>query len=163
MTNAKNWKPEGIHTVTPSLVVKGGAAAVEFYKKALGAVEGHRMADPSGAIMHTELKIGDSIVFLSDEFPSMGQCKSPQTLNGVSMGINLYVQDCDALFQQAVNAGAKPTMPPQDMFWGDRFGQFTDPFGHVWSVLTRVEDLSPQEMETRGREAMAQMAAQKQS
>jgi PhnB protein len=160
MTQAKSWKPDGFHTVTPSLVVKDGAAAVEFYQKALGAKEGFRMAGPDGKIMHTELTIGDSVLFLSDEFPGMGVCKSPQSLGGVSMGLNLYVQDCDATFQQAVKAGAQPTMPPQDMFWGDRFGQFTDPYGHLWSVLTRKEDLTPQEMQERGKQAMAEMAAQ---
>ncbi len=162
MTQAKSWKPEALHTVTPSLIVKGGAAAVEFYKKALGAEEGHRMTGPNGMIMHTELKIGDSVLFLSDEFPNMGFCKSPQSLNGASMGLNLYVQDCDALFRQAVAAGAKPIVEPQDMFWGDRFGQFVDPFGHAWSVMTRKEDLTPDEMRQRGQKAMAEMAGQKQ-
>jgi PhnB protein len=149
--------PQGFHTVTPSLVVRNAAEAIEFYKKALGAEEIMRMPDPSGRISHAELKIGDSIVFLSDEFPNM-PTKSPQTLGGCTGGFYLYVPDVDKSFQRAVDAGGKVTMPVSDMFWGDRFGQFTDPFGHTWSISTHTKDLSPQEMEEGAKKFYAQMA-----
>ena len=115
--------PPGFHTVTPSLIVRNGAEAIEFYKKALGAQELMRMAGPDGKIGHAELKIGDSIVFLTDENPAMG-CKSPQTLGGTASSLYLYVEDVDKAFQRAIDAGGKVTMPVADMFWGDRFGNF---------------------------------------
>jgi len=151
--------PPGFHTVTPSLVVRNAAEAIEFYKKALGAEEIMRMPDPSGRISHAELKIGDSIIFLSDEFPNM-PTKSPQTLDGNTGGFYLYVPDVDKSFQRAVDAGGKVTMPVSDMFWGDRFGQFADPFGHTWSISTHTKDLSPQEMEEGAKKFYAQMAQQ---
>jgi len=149
--------PPGFHTVTPSLVVRNAAEAIDFYKKALGAEEIMRMPDPSGRISHAELKIGDSIIFLSDEFPNM-PTTSPQTLGGCTGGFYLYVPDVDKSFQRAVDAGGKATMPVSDMFWGDRFGQFTDPFGHTWSISTHTKDLSPQEMEEGAKKFYAQMA-----
>lgn len=152
--------PEGFHTVTPSLIVRGAAEAIEYYKKAFGAQELMRMAAPEGRIGHAELKIGDSIIFLADEFPNMG-AKSPQTLGGTTGSLNLYVKDVDATFQQAIAAGGKATMPVADMFWGDRFGSFVDPFGHSWGVLTHKEDLSPKEIEERAKEFYASMAAKK--
>jgi PhnB protein len=151
--------PSGFHTVTPSLVVRNAAEAIDFYKKALGAEEVMRMPDPSGRISHAELKIGDSIIFLSDEFPNM-PTKSPQALGGNTGGFYLYVPDVDKSFQRAVDAGGKVTMPVSDMFWGDRFGQFTDPFGHTWSISTHTKDLSPQEMEEGAEKFYAQMAQQ---
>ena len=117
--------PEGFHTVTPALVVRDAAKAIDFYKKALSAQELGRMPSPDCKIMHAELKIGDSIVFLSDENPSMG-CKSPQTLGGTASSIYLYVTDVDKAFQRALDAGGKVTMPVADMFWGDRFGNFAN-------------------------------------
>ena len=149
--------PPGFHTVTPSLVVRNAAEAIDFYKKALGAEEIMRMPDPSGRISHAELKIGDSIIFLSDEFPNM-PTTSPQTLGGCTGGFYLYVPDVDKSFQRAVDAGGKATMPVSDMFWGDRFDQFTDPFGHTWSISTHTKDLSPQEMEEGAKKFYAQMA-----
>src|SRR5215469_3726680 len=112
--------PEGFHTVTPHLVIRGAADAIEFYKKALGAQEISRMTAPDGKIGHAELKIGDSIIFLADEFPGMGG-KSPQTLGGCTATLNLYVPDVDSLFKKALTAGAKETMPVADQFWGDRY------------------------------------------
>jgi PhnB protein len=151
--------PHEFHTVTPSLVVRGAAQAIEFYKKALGAEERMRMAGPGGKIMHAELKIGDSIIFLTDEMPEMG-CKAPQTLGGSAGSLYLYVQDVDSAFKRAVDAGGKATMPVADMFWGDRFGSFTDPFGHNWGLSTHVEDLTEPEIEERAKAFYAQMAQQ---
>jgi PhnB protein len=150
--------PPGYHTVTPYLTVKGAGQAIEFYKRAFGAQEVERMAGPDGkSVMHAELKIGDSIVMLSDEFPQMGT-RSPQTLGGSSGYLFLYVSDVDAAFKRAVDAGAKATMPPADMFWGDRFAKVSDPFGHEWGMATHKEDLSPEEIRKRGQAEMAKMA-----
>ncbi|MBV8551058.1 MAG: VOC family protein [Acidobacteriaceae bacterium] len=147
--------PTGYHTATPYLVVSDAARAIEFYKNAFGATELFRMAGPGGKIGHAEIKIGDSMIMLSDEM--MGN-KSPQSLNGSPVSIFLYVENVDNVFNQAVKAGAKSDMPPSDMFWGDRYGKLTDPFGHQWAVATHVEDVAPAEMEKRAKEAMAQMA-----
>jgi PhnB protein len=153
--------PDGYRTVTPYLTVKGAAQAIEFYKKAFGAKEKERMSGPDGtSVMHAELEFGDSIVMLSDEFPG-GNCRSPQSLGGTSASVFLYVPDVDVAYKRAVEAGAKPAMPLTDMFWGDRFGKVVDPFGHEWSMATHKEDVPPAEMERRGREFMAQMAAGK--
>ncbi|MGH9512203.1 MAG: VOC family protein [Terriglobales bacterium] len=156
MTKAKSPIPEGFHTVTPSLVVRNAAAAIDFYKKALGAEETVRMPGPDGKIMHAELKIGDSIIFLGEESIEMGN-KSPQTLGGAAGTLNLYVEDVDKLFRQAIQAGGKETMAVADQFWGDRYGQFVDPFGHSWGIATHKEDLSPQEMDKRIKDFFAQM------
>lgn len=153
--------PEGFHTVTPSLVVQDAARAIDFYKKALNAQEISRMAGPDGKIMHAELKIGDSIIFLSDEFPGMGATKSPQTLGGCTGSLNIYVNNVDDVFKQAISAGGKETMPVADMFWGDRYGSFTDPFGHVWGVGTHKEDLTAKEVEQRAKDFFASMAQRK--
>ncbi len=152
--------PQGFHTVTPSLVVRNAAQAIDFYKKALGAEELMRMASPGGKIGHAELKIGDSIIFLSDEMPEMG-CKSPQTLGGSAGTLHLYVEDVDKAFQRAINAGGKTTMPVADMFWGDRYGVFVDPYGHSWGLGTHKEDLTEQEIEERAKDFYAQMAQKK--
>ncbi len=149
--------PEGTHTVTPSLTVKGAAQAIEFYKKAFNATEKGRFPGPDGLIMHAEIRIGDSVLFLVDESPMMGN-KSPLTLGGSPTSIQLYVEDCDALFNRAVAAGAKVVMPIADQFWGDRWGQVADPFGHTWGIATHKEDLSRDEMMERSKAAMAQMA-----
>ncbi len=147
--------PAGYHAVTPYLVVSDAARAIDFYKQAFGASEIMRMGAPGGKIGHAELKIGDSMIMLSDEM--MGN-KSPKTIGGSPVGIFLYVEDVDSVFKQAVNAGAKSDATPTDMFWGDRYGKLTDPFGHVWSVATHVEDVAPAEMEKRAKAAMAQMS-----
>jgi PhnB protein len=151
--------PEGHHTVTPHLVVEGAARAIDFYKKAFGAVEVARMPAPDGKrVMHAELKIGDSFVYLADAMPDMGGCKGPVPGAGSPVSLHLYVEDADALYNKAVSAGAKATMPLTDMFWGDRFGKLTDPFGHEWSIATHKEDVSPEEMKRRGEAACAQFA-----
>lgn len=137
--------PEGMHTVTPHLVCAGAADAIEFYKKAFNAVELHRLPGPGGKLMHGAIRIGDSTVMLADEFPEWGN-KAPKTLGGTPVTIHLYVEDVDAVFAQAVSAGATPTMPVADMFWGDRYGMLIDPFGHSWSVATHVKDMTPEEM-----------------
>jgi len=153
--------PPGFHTVTPSLIVRNAAEAIEFYKKALGAQELMRMAGPDGKIGHAELKIGDSIIFLTDENPSMG-CKSPQTLGGTAGSLHLYVEDVDKAFQRAIDVGGKVTMPVADMFWGDRFGNFVDPYGHNWGLSTRTQELTQQEVEKGAKDFYAQMAQQAQ-
>lgn len=151
--------PEGYHTVTPYLAVNDGARAIEFYKRAFGAQERNRMDGPQGKIGHAELKIGDSIVMLSDEMPGSG-CRSPQSLGGTTVNIFLYVNDVDSVYNQAVRAGAKAEMPVADQFWGDRYGKITDPFGHSWSLATHKEDVAPAEMHKRAQEAMAKMGQQ---
>jgi PhnB protein len=146
--------PKGYHVVTPSITVRGAAEAIEFYKKAFGAKELSRMPGPDGKLMHAEIKIGDSIVMLSDEFPAMGS-SSPLTVGGTSASLMIYTKDVDALFNQALAAGAKVTMPLSDMFWGDRYGQVADPFGHKWQLATRKENLTAREMAKRGAAAMS--------
>jgi len=160
MTAAINKIPKGFHTVTPALTVRNAAEAIAFYKEALGAEELVRMSGPDGKITHAELKIGDSIIFLGDEIPNMGN-KSPQTLGGTSGSLFLYVEDVDQFYQRAVHAGAKSTMPPTDMFWGDRYGTFIDPYGQSWGVGTHVEDLTGEETAERAKEFYAQMAQKK--
>jgi PhnB protein len=149
--------PEGYHTITPSLVIRGAAAAIEFYKKAFGAKEIMCMKGPGGMVGHAELQIGDSKLMLSDEFPNMGT-QSPLALKGSPVALFLYVDNVDAWFQKAVAAGAQVTMPLADMFWGDRFGKLKDPYGHDWALATHIEDVSPEEMVKRSAAAMAQMA-----
>jgi PhnB protein len=144
--------PEGYHSVTPYLIVSGGAEAIEFYQKAFGAVELFRMAAPDGRIGHAEIKIGDSPVMLADEFSEMGH-KSPRTLGGSPVSLLIYVEDVDAVFNQAVAAGAAVKEPLQDKFYGDRMGSVTDPFGHIWHLGTHKEDVSPDEMERRAKTA----------
>lgn len=150
--------PAGYHTATPYLTVRNAAAAIDFYKRALGAVEKERMPGPGGKLMHAELAIGDSIVMLSDEFPEMGGGpRSPESLGGITGYVFLYVPDVDATMRRAVEAGAHVTMPATDMFWGDRFGKVKDPFGHEWGIATHKEDLSADEIRQRAQAAMAQM------
>jgi uncharacterized glyoxalase superfamily protein PhnB len=149
--------PEGCHTVTPSLTVSNAAKALDFYKTALGAKELFRMATPDGSkVMHAEIQIGDSRIFVTDEFPESSQ-KSPTKLSGTSVSLNLYVEDADASFDRAVKAGANSVMPVAEMFWGDRFGVVSDPFGHVWSFATHVKDLTPEEIDEGAKQAFAQM------
>jgi uncharacterized glyoxalase superfamily protein PhnB len=146
--------PAGIHTVTPSLVIRDAARAIDFYKKALGATENSRFAGPDGKIMHASIKIGDSTIYVTDENVQMG-AKSPLTLNGTPVTLHLYVQDADTLFKKAVDAGCKITMPIADQFWGDRYGQVQDPFGHSWSIATQKEQLNPDQMKKRAEEFFA--------
>ena len=142
--------PKKTQDVVPHLCVKDGVAAVEFYKKALGATNVTVHTMPNGKVMHAELTIGDSVIMLADEFPEMGSAlRSPQTLNGCACSLQVSVADCDASFKRATDAGATPLMPPADMFWGDRYAMVKDPFGHVWAVRTRKEEVSPEELERR--------------
>jgi PhnB protein len=150
--------PEGYHTVTPYLAVDDASAAIEFYKRAFGAAERMRMPGPDGKIAHAELEIGDSLIMLSDPFPQ-SQTKSPKELGGTTGGVFLYVEDVDAAFQRATDAGATVEMPLEDMFWGDRFGSVMDPFGHHWSLATHKEDLTEEEIAERGQAAMAAMSS----
>ena len=122
--------PERYHTITPHLVVRGAGRAIDFYKRAFGAEELSRSPGPGGLLMHAELKIGDSVVMLCDEFPQMERWVSPESLKGTTTAMHLYVEDADAVFTRAVAAGAKVSMPLMDAFWGDRYGKLTDPFGH---------------------------------
>ena len=140
--------PDGYHTVTPYLCVHDGTAAIEFYKRAMGAQELFRMALPDGKISHAELQIGDSRVMLAGEFPEMN-FRSPKSLGGSPIMMHLYVDDCDAWFQRAVDAGAKVTRPVADQFYGDRGGGVEDPFGHSWYFSTHVEDVSEDELKAR--------------
>jgi uncharacterized glyoxalase superfamily protein PhnB len=144
--------PEGMHAVTPHLICAGAADAIEFYKKAFGAVEEGRLAGPNGRLMHAMVRIGGSAVMLVDEMPEWGAL-GPKSLKGSPVTIHLYVEDADAVAARAVAAGAKLTMPVADMFWGDRYGKVEDPFGHHWSIATHVRDVTPEEM----RQAMKQM------
>ena len=149
--------PDGYHSVTPYLVVQRAADAIEFYKRAFGAVEKERMTGPDGkSVMHAELKLGDSIVMLADEQPGSG-CQSPAALKGTTASLFLYVPDVDTAFKRAVDAGCKVQMPLTDMFWGDRFGKLEDPFGHQWGMATHKEDVSPAEITRRAQAWMASM------
>lgn len=147
--------PEGMHSLTPHLVCAGAAEAIEFYRKAFNAVESARMPGPDGKLMHAAVRIGDSTLMLVDENAQWGML-GPRALKGSPVTLHLYVDDADATVAQAAAAGAKVTMPVADMFWGDRYGQLEDPFGHRWSVATHTRDLTPEEM----REGMARMTAQ---
>ena len=149
--------PEGFHTITAHLSVRGGDKAIEFYKKAFGAQVLGVHHTPDGKVMHGMLKVGDSFLMLADEFPGMGT-PAPQTLGGSPVVLNIYVEDVDALWNQAVAAGATVTMPLADQFWGDRYGQVKDPFGHGWALGSRRENVTPEEMERRAKEVFAQMA-----
>jgi PhnB protein len=145
--------PDGYPQVTPYLCVDGAAAAIDFYGKVLGATERMRMGGPDGKVGHAELQIGSGLVMLADEFPGMGQ-RSPRALGGSPVTISVYVEDVDAVFAKALDAGATEVRAVEDQFYGDRLGQFQDPFGHLWSVATHIEDVSPEEMARRA-EAMA--------
>ena len=149
--------PSGYHTVTPYLTLSDASSAIDFYKKAFGATERFRMDRPDGKIGHAEIQIGDSIVMLADESPR-SDSRSPQSLGGTTSGIFLYVENVDTVFDTAVKAGAKVQQPLTNMFWGDRFGGLTDPFGHSWALATHIEDVAPEEMEKRMQAAMSQAA-----
>ncbi len=147
--------PDGYHTVTPYLIVQGAARAIDFYKKAFAATELFRMGCPGDKVGHAEIKIGNSPIMLADEFPDMG-FRSPQSLGGSPVSILLYVADVDARFRQAIAAGAKELRPVKDQFYGDRSGTLQDPFGHVWTIATHKEDLSPEELAKRSEAFMKQ-------
>ena len=148
MSNFVKPIPDGYHTATPYLTLKDASEAIDFYKRAFGAVEIFRMNGPDGKIAHAEIRIGNSPLMLGDESPCT-ESKAPETLNGTTTGIFLYVEDVDASFKRALDAGAHQTVPLQNMFWGDRFGRLTDPFGHKWMLASHVEDVSPAEIEER--------------
>ena len=145
--------PDGYPRVTPYLIVEGAEAAIEFYGKILGARERMRMPGPGGTIGHAELEVGDSLVMLADEFPDMGAL-SPKTIGGSPVTLSVYVEDVDAVFEAALDAGATSVRPLEDQFYGDRSGQFEDPSGHRWSIATHMEDVPPDEMEKRMKQAM---------
>ncbi|HEX9895191.1 MAG TPA: VOC family protein [Gemmatimonadales bacterium] len=145
--------PEGYHTATPYLIVKNGKKAIEFYKKAFNAKELSRFEDPAtGTLGHAEIKVGDSIIMLADETADQAW-RSPEAFGGTPVSLMLYVDDVDKVFPRAITAGARETKPLTDQFYGDRSGTLTDPFGHVWTVATHKEDLTPEEMNRRFREA----------
>ena len=151
MASAVKAIPEGREAAIPYLCVKGAASAIDFYKRAFGARETVRVADPSGKIGHAEIEIGKATIMLADEYPELG-VRSPQSIGGSPVTIHLYVEDVDALAKQAVAAGAKVLRPVEDKFYGDRGGKLEDPFGHTWWIATHKEDVSPEEMK---RQAMA--------
>jgi PhnB protein len=157
MAKAKKAVPEGYHTITPQLTLDNAAQAIEWYKKALGAEELMRSAGPDGKIMHAELRIGDSRIMVND--PMMGG-KGPKAIGGSPASLWLYVEDCDALFNRAVAAGAQVRMPMADQFWGDRCGGIADPQGYMWSIATHKEDLTQEEMQRRSQEFFKQFAQQ---
>lgn len=148
--------PEGMHSVTPHLVCAGAAEAIEFYKKAFGAVEVHRLPGPDGKLMHAAVRIGDSTVMLVDEHPEW-QALGPKALKGSPVTLHLYVEDADAVFAQAVASGATAIMPVAEMFWGDRYGVVTDPFGHNWSIATHVRDATQEEMMAAAKTGCAEL------
>jgi len=150
--------PDGYHTATPYLIISGAAGAIEFYKKAFGAEELFRMDAGGGKIAHAEIRIGDSPIMLADEYPEMGY-KSPKSYGGTPVSIMLYVPNVDALFKRAISEGAKEQRPVVDQFYGDRTGTLVDPFGHVWTLATHKEDLTPEEMTRRGEEMMKKHAS----
>ena len=152
--------PDGYRTVTPYLTVKSAGEAIDFYKRAFGAEEVVRMVGPDGkSVMHAEIKIGNSMLMLAEEWPQ-GDCKSPKSLGGTSVNMFLYVQDVDSAFQKAVSAGAKASMPPTDMFWGDRYCKLVDPYGHSWGIATHKLDMTPEEIVKGQKEFMAKMGEQ---
>ena len=145
--------PEGYHSVTPSLTLDDASAAIDFYKRVFGATELYRLPGPGGKVMHAELKIGNSHIMLSDEFPDCGAL-SPKTIGGCPSSLLIYVEDVDAAFAQAIKAGATEKQPLTNQFWGDRIGSLMDPYGFRWSIATHIEDVSPEEIQRRFSEWM---------
>jgi PhnB protein len=146
--------PDGYHTLTPYMTVRGADQAIEFYKRAFGAEERSRLGGPDGKIVHAELRIGDSVFMMGEESPEMGN-QSPQALNGSTGGMMIYCKNTDETVARAVAAGATVLMPPEDMFWGDRYAKLRDPYGHDWSIGTHIEDVGPEEMKKRMQAFMA--------
>ena len=157
MPNAVRPIPEGYHTITPGLTCRNASNAIEFYKKVFGAKELMRMPGPNGRVMHAELQIGDSRFMVNDEFPGMAEGPNPSVIPSSSLFV--YTENVDAMYKRAVDAGARADMPVENMFWGDRYGKFTDPAGHQWGVATHVEDVTPDEMQRRSEEMTRKMAA----
>jgi PhnB protein len=157
MTKEVKAIPDGYHSVTPYLVVQGAAQAIDFYRRAFGAQEIMRMDGPGGKLTHAEIRIGDSVIMLSDEMPG-ATVRSPQSVGGTTASIFVYLEDVDSVFKRAEAAGAKVVMPLANQIWGDRYGTLADPFGHVWSLATHVEDVAPEEISRRMREFMAKRA-----
>jgi PhnB protein len=145
--------PDGYHSVTPYLIVKGAADAMKFYKRAFGAAELMRMASPDGRIGHAEMKIGDSVIMLADEHPEMGH-RGPQSLGGAAVSLLVYVDHVDEVFKKALASGAKEMQPLKDQFYGDRSGTLQDPFGHQWTLATHIEDVAPDELRRRAEKSM---------
>jgi uncharacterized glyoxalase superfamily protein PhnB len=156
MPNKAQAIPKGYHTVTPSIVVKGAAGAIDFYRKAFGAEELMRFPGPDGSIMHAEIRIGDSVVMLGDEMPEQGG-RSPKSIGGTPVSFFVYKENVDAAWKQAVDAGAKTIMPLADQFWGDRTGCLEDPYGHRWWLAQHVQDLTPEEMQRNAEAFFSQM------
>ena len=149
--------PDHFHTLTPHIIVPDGATALEFYKRTFGATECFRLMTPDGkTLMHAQMKIGDSILMLGGEFPP--DCLSPKNRGGTSVFLHIYTKDADALFDRAVQAGCKIQMPMSDCFWGDRYGQVEDPFGHRWSIATHQHDLTPEQVAAKAKEFFAKMS-----
>ena len=148
--------PENYHSITPQLTCRDAARAIDFYEKAFGAKEVMRMPGPGGKVMHAELQIGDSRLMLGDEYPGMSAAPDPNHL--ASSSLFIYTEDVDTMFNRAVKEGARVDMPPSDMFWGDRYGKVTDPFGHHWGLATHIEDVAPEEIQRRQDEWMKQNA-----
>ncbi len=153
-------KPDGYHSITPYLGIKGAAEAIAFYQRAFNAIEQFRLVAPDGSIGHAEIRLGDSVIMLADSCADAA-FRSPQELNGSTIGLHLYVDDVDALFAQAVKAGASVVSPVQDQFYGDRNGTLKDPFGHVWFLATHKEELTPEEINQRAEAMFKQAAAEK--
>jgi PhnB protein len=151
MNKKVNYQATGYHTATPYMIMKGATQAIEFYKKAFGATEIMRIDAPGGTIGHAEIQIGDSRLMLADEAPAW-DAYSPEKFGGTPVSIMIYVEDCDAVFARAISLGAKELKPVKDQFYGDRSGHLSDPFGHVWTIATHKEDLSPEEMAKRAAE-----------
>ena len=154
MSDSVKAIPDGYHTVTPYLIVSDASAAIDFYGRAFGAEEVYRMQAPGAPVMHAEIRIGDSVVMLSDENPSMGAL-SPESIGGSPASLLIYLEDVDAGHARALEAGATELMAPEDMFWGDRFARVADPYGHAWALASHVEDVDPEEMERRFAAMMA--------
>lgn len=152
MTEKTKGVPEGFHTATPYLIIKDAASAIEFYKKVFGAVEMERIEDESGKVRHGEIQIGDSRFMITDESPDFPEWLSPQSRGGTAVHFYLYVEDCDALFKQALSAGATELLPMKDQFYGDRSGGVTDPYGHIWYIATRIENVPEAEIRRRASE-----------
>ena len=157
MSAQVSFKPAGYYSVTPHIVVSDARAAAEFYKKAFGAETRPFATSPDGKVMHTEVKIGDSTVMLNDEFPDWNVLSPTSTKADTSVTLHLYVQDADKTYAAAVEAGATPTMPLENQFWGDRYGKVKDPFGHTWAIATHIKDMSHDDMMAAQEEAMAKM------
>ena len=158
MSDAVRPIPEGYHSITPQLTCRDAARAIDFYKSVLGAKELMRMAGPDGKVAHAELQIGDSRIMVNDEFPGRAFAPDPSAPATHSSSLFVYCEDVDTLYSSALQAGSRADMALENMFWGDRFGKFTDPFGHQWGVATHVEDVAPEEMQRRSEEMTKKMA-----